>query len=55
MDTSMLQTRTLPILCAEILEYDLWNKMMYIYTEGRELLNQEVTEDKAKKEGENNA
>ena len=55
MDTSMLQTRTLPILCAELLEYDLWNKVMYMYTEGRELLNQEVTEDKAKEEGESNA
>lgn len=52
MDTSMLQTRTLPILCSQILEYDLWNKTMYMYTEGRELLNQEVTEDKAQEEGE---
>ena len=55
MDTSMLQTRTLPILCAEILEYDLWNKTMYMYTEGRELLNQDVTGDKAQEEGEENA
>ena len=54
MDTSMLQTRTLPILCAEILEYDLWNKTMYMYTEGRELLNQKVAEDKALEEGEDN-
>ena len=51
MDTSMLQTRTLPILCAEILEYDLWNKTMYMYTEGRELLNQDVSEDKAFEQG----
>ena len=41
MDTELLQTKTLPILCAEILEYDLWNKMMYIYTEERDLFNQE--------------
>lgn len=52
MDTSMLQTRTLPILCAQLIEYDLWNKTMYMYTEGRELLNQDVTEDKATEEGE---
>lgn len=57
MSTELLQTRTLPILCAEILEYDLWNKTMYMYTEGRELLNlnKEDTEDKAQEEGENNA
>ena len=53
MDTTMLQTRTLPVLCAQLLEYDLWNKTMYMYTEGRELLNQDVTEDKATEEGEN--
>lgn len=50
MNTEMLQTRTLPILCASLLEYDLWNKTMYMYTEGRELLNQDVAGDKAKKE-----
>lgn len=55
MNTEMLQTRTLPILCAEILEYDLWNKTMYMYTEGRELLNQAGTEDMAEKVGEDNA
>lgn len=55
MDTFMLQTKTLPVLCAEILEYDLWNKTMYMYTEGRELLNQESTGDEALEEGENNA
>ena len=54
MDTEMLQTRTLPILCASLLEYDLWNKTMYMYTEGRELLNQDVAEDKAKEEGKEN-
>lgn len=52
MNTEMLQTKTLPILCAEILEYDLWNKMMYMYTEGRELLNQNVTADEASNGGE---
>ena len=55
MDTSMLQTKTLPVLCAQLIEYDLWNKTMYMYTEGRELLNQEVTEDKATEEGADNA
>ena len=43
MNTSMLQTRTLPVLCAQMLEYDIWNKTMYMYTSGRELLNQENT------------
>lgn len=52
MDTELLQTRTLPILCAEILEYDLWNKTMYMYTEGRELLQQNGSGDKAQEEGE---
>lgn len=41
MDTELLQTKSLPVLCAEILEYDLWNKTMYMYTQGRELINQE--------------
>lgn len=53
MDTELLQTKTLPILCAEIIEYDMWNKITYMYTEGRELLN--VTGDKAQEEGEDNA
>ena len=52
MDTELLQTRALPVLCAELLEYDLWNKTMYMYTEGRELLNQDNTEDMAQKVGE---
>ena len=55
MDTEMLQTKTLPVLCAEILEYDLWNKVMYMYTEGRELLNQEMTGGMAKEEDKENA
>lgn len=54
-DTTMLQTRTLPILCASLLEYDLWNKTMYMYTEGRELLNQNSTEDEASEGGKDNA
>lgn len=50
MDTSMLQTRTLPVLCAQILEYDIWNKIMYMHTEGRELLNQKTSGDMANAE-----
>lgn len=34
MDTNLLQTKSLPIVSASLIEYDLWNKMMYIYTEG---------------------
>lgn len=49
MDTELLQTRTLPILCAEMLEYDLYNKTMYMYTQGRELL----PTDDVKEEGNN--
>ena len=51
MDTELLQTKTLPVLCAEILEYDLWNKVMYMYTQGRELLNQDSSGDEAQEEG----
>lgn len=43
MDTELLQTRSLPILCAEMLEYDLYNKTMYMYTQGRELLPTDET------------
>ena len=50
MDTELLQTRTLPILCAQILEYDLWTKLMYMHTDGRELLPQDATGDIAKEE-----
>ena len=45
METELLQTRTLPILCAEILEYDLFNKTVYMHTEGRELLT-DIKEEK---------
>lgn len=53
METELVQTRTLPILCAQILEYDLWTKMMYMYTEGRELLPKDATGDVAKEEQNN--
>lgn len=44
METRLLQTKTLPIVSASLIEYDLWNKMMYLYTEGMN----KPTEDKAK-------
>lgn len=46
MDTSLLQTKSLPIVSASMIEYDLWNKLMYMYTEGKET----PAEDEAKKE-----
>lgn len=43
MNTELLQTRVIPILANSLVEYDTWNKVMYLYTEGRELLNTEPT------------
>lgn len=41
LNTELLQTRVIPILANSLVEYDTWNKIMYLYTEGRELLNEE--------------
>ena len=41
LNTEMLQTRVIPILANSLVEYDTWNKIMYLYTEGRELLDTE--------------
>ena len=51
LNTELLQTRVVPILANALVEYDTWNKVMYLYTEGRELLNSEdFTGDKALKD-----
>ena len=51
LNTELLQTRVIPILANALVEYDTWNKIMYLYTEGRELLNSnEATEVEANKE-----
>jgi hypothetical protein len=53
LNTEMLQTRVVPILANALVEYDTWNKVMYLYTEGRELLNTEnPTEVEASKDTE---
>ena len=51
--TEMLQTRVVPILANALVEYDIWNKIMYLYTEGREFLSDEApTEVEASKDTE---
>jgi hypothetical protein len=53
LNTELLQTRVIPILANSLVEYDTWNKVMYLYTEGRELLNSdEATEVEASKDTE---
>jgi hypothetical protein len=48
LNTELLQTRVIPILANSLVEYDTWNKIMYLYTDGRELLNSdEATEVEA--------
>lgn len=39
LNTELLQTKVIPILANSLVEYDTWNKVMYLYTEGRELLD----------------
>lgn len=32
-DTHMMQTRVVPMIACSLVEYDLWNKVLYMYTE----------------------
>jgi hypothetical protein len=55
LNTELLQTRVIPILANGLVEYDTWNKILFLYTEGREFLNAtgvEATEVEASKEEE---
>lgn len=46
-DTEIMASRRVPILVDEIMEFDIWNKIIYLYTQGREFLNNDNDGDVA--------
>lgn len=52
LETENTQTRFLPILANMIIEYDLWTKIMYMYTDGKVSLDENfIKEAEEKKDG----
>lgn len=45
MDTSLLQTRSFPIVAASMIEYDMWTKLMYKFTVEKEKAEEPAQEE----------